>query len=255
MDNILTVFEFGASQGRYYLDEQSNLWFALTDVLAMYAPKTKVNTTKTVVGEEIGEWAFTNTPVADARGQVRDTIFIHEAAFTFLISRSRTETGKKLNRYIHVEILPTIRKTGGYISPSATKEQLEGLQEQIKQQQAQIELLSAENKLLENHSDQLGFIADFLGCNFVFTPNKYVMSQDVLTRFRKWAAPTTAELFTTAQILRLIDENNKLSPLPKNKRFYIKKDDGGYGDLENASMVPAKQAKNNAYLRICAIGE
>ena len=127
-------------------------------------------------------------PIPDAMGRVQDTIFIHESAFTFLVSRFRAEAGKKLNRFIHVELLPTIRKTGGYISSTATKEQLEGLQLQIKQQQAQIELLSAENKLLENYSDQLGFIADFLGCNFVYAPNKYVMSQDVLSRFQKWVA-------------------------------------------------------------------
>jgi prophage antirepressor-like protein len=96
-------------------------------------------------------------PIPDAMGRVQDTIFIHESAFTFLVSRFRTEAEKKLNRFIHKELLPTIRKTGGYISSTATKEQLEGLQLQIKQQQAQIELLSAENKLLENYSDQLGF--------------------------------------------------------------------------------------------------
>ncbi len=255
MESILSVFEFGASQGRYYFDEQGDLWFALTDVLTMSEGSTTTVQAKKAVEANIGKGYLNVIPLPDATGFVQNTIVVHEAAFTFLTSRFRTETGKKLNRYIHVELLPTIRKTGGYISPSATKEQLEGLQKQIEQQQAQIELLTAENKLLENHSDQLGFIADFLGCNFVFAPTKYVMSQDVLARFRKWAAPTTSELFTNSQILRLIDENNKLSPLPKHKRFYIKKDDGGYGDLENAQLVTAKQAKNNSYLRICAIGE
>lgn len=255
MDSILAVFEFESSQGRYFVDEIGDLWFALTDVLAMYSPTTKVNTSKDVIMDWFGDEAVVNTPIADAMGRVQDTIFIHESAFTFLISRSRTETGKRLNRYIHVDLLPTIRKTGGYISKSATKEQLEGLQAQIEEQQKQIELLSAENKLLENHSDQLGFIADFLGCNFVFSLNKYVMSQDVLARFRKWAAPSTSDLFTDTQILRLIDEYNKRSPLTKNKRFYMKANDGGYGDLENAQLVPMKQAKNNTCLRICAVGE
>lgn len=129
------------------------------------------------------------------------------------------------------------------------------MQAQIEELQKQNELLATENKILENHSDQLGFIADFLGCNFVFSLNKYVMSQDVLARFRKWAAPSTSDLFTDTQILRLIDEYNKRSPLTKNKRFYMKANDGGYGDLENAQLVPMKQAKNNTCLRICAVGE
>jgi prophage antirepressor-like protein len=255
MDSILAVFEYGNSQGRYFVDDHGDLWFVLIDILKMSDSKTVAANAQKTVEANLGRGLLNSIPLPDATGFIQNTSIVHEAAFTFLASRFRTEAGKKLNRYIHVELLPTIRKTGGYISSTATKEQLEGLQEQIKQHQAQIELLSAENKLLENYSDQLGFIADFLGCNFVYTPNKYVMSQDVLARFQKWVAPTTAKLFTNAQILRLIDENNKLSPLPKHKRFYIKKDDGGYGDLENASLVPAKQAKNNAYLRICAIGE
>jgi len=255
MDSILAVFEFESSQGRYYFDDQANLWFALTDVLAMSEGSTTTAQAQKTVEANIGAEYINVIPLPDATGFVQNTIVVHEAAFTFLVSRFRTETGKRLNRYIHVELLPTIRKTGGYISKGATKEQLEGLQAQIEELQKQNEILATENKILENHSDQLGYIADFLGCNFVFALNKYVMSQDVLARFRKWAVPSTSDLFTDTQILRLIDEHNKRSPLTINKRFYIKKDDGGYGDLENAQLVSLKQAKDNTCLRICAIGE
>ena len=255
MDSILAVFEFEATQGRYFIDEQGDFWFALIDVLRMADSKTVAANAQKTVEANLGKGLLNEKPLPDATGFIQNTVIVHEAAFTFLVSRFRTELGKKLNRYIHVELLPTIRKTGGYISPSASKEQLEALQQQIQDQQARIEELSFQNKILENHSDRLGFIADFLGCNFVFAPNKYVMSQDVLARFRKWTGKETSDLFTNSQILRLIDENNKLSPLPKHKRFYMKANDGGYGDLENAQMLPAKEAKNNAYLRICAVGE
>lgn len=255
MDSILAVFEFESNQGRYFVDEREDFWFCLTDVLAIAKTSTKPAQAQTLIGEVFDDGVNNLYPIPDSMGRLQDTIFIHESAFTFLVTRFRTEAGKKLNRFIHKELLPTIRKTGGYISKGATKEQLEGLQAQIEELQKQNELLATENKILENHSDQLGYIADFLGCNFVFAINKYVMSQDVLARFRKWAVPSTSALFTDTQILRLIDEHNKRSPLTINKRFYIKKDDGGYGDLENASLVPMKQAKNNTCLRICAVGE
>ena len=255
MESILTVFECGSSQGRYFIDEHGDLWFALTDVLTIAKTSTDTTQAQTLIEDVFDDDSKIVRPIPDSMGRPQDTIFIHESAFTFLVSRFRTEAGKKLNRFIHKELLPTIRKTGGYISKGATKEQLEGLQAQIEELQKQNELLATENKILENHSDQLGFIADFLGCNFVFALNKYVMSQDVLARFRKWAAPTTSDLFTDTQILRLIDEHNKRSPLTKNKRFYMKANDGGYGDLENAQIVPMKQAKNNTCLRICAVGE
>jgi prophage antirepressor-like protein len=255
MDSILAVFEFESNQGRYFVDEKGDLWFVLIDILKMSDSKTVAANAQKTVEANLGKGLLNEKPLPDATGFIQNTVVVHEAAFTFLVSRFRTELGKKLNRYIHVELLPTIRKTGGYISKGATKEQLKGLQAQIEELQKQNELLATENKLLENHSDQLGFIADFLGCNFVFALNKYVMSQDVLARFRKWAAPSTSDLFTDTQILRLIDEHNKRSPLTKNKRFYMKANDGGYGDLENALLVPMKQAKNNTCLRICAVGE
>lgn len=255
MDSILTVFELGASQGRYFVDDREDFWFCLTDVLTISKTSTTTVQAQTLIEAVFADGYKTNMVTPDSMGRPQDTIFIHESAFTFLVTRFRTEAGKKLNRFIHKELLPTIRKTGGYISKGATKEQLEGLQAQIEELQKQNELLATENKILENHSDQLGFIADFLGCNFVFALNKYVMSQDVLARFRKWAAPTTSDLFTDTQILRLIDEHNKRSPLTINKRFYMKANDGGYGDLENAQLVPMKEAKNNTCLRICAVGE
>lgn len=255
MDSILAVFEFESNQGRYFVDEKVDLWFVLIDILKMSDSKTVAANAQKTVEANLGKGLLNEKPLPDATGFIQNTVVVHEAAFTFLVSRFRTELGKKLNRYIHVELLPTIRKTGGYISKGATKEQLKGLQAQIEELQKQNELLATENKLLENHSDQLGFIADFLGCNFVFALNKYVMSQDVLARFRKWAVPSTSDLFTDTQILRLIDEHNKRSPLTKNKRFYMKANDGGYGDLENAQIVPMKQAKNNTCLRICAVGE
>ncbi|MCK7581060.1 MAG: hypothetical protein MZV65_39650 [Chromatiales bacterium] len=43
---------------------------------------------------------------------------------TFLVSRSNTETGRKLNRFIHTEVLPQIRKTGQYLVPKTPGEAL-----------------------------------------------------------------------------------------------------------------------------------
>lgn len=254
MESILTVFECGSSQGRYFIDEHGDLWFALTDVLTIAKTSTDTTQAQTLIEDVFDDDSKIVRPIPDSMGRPQDTIFIHESAFTFLVSRFRTEAGKKLNRFIHKELLPTIRKTGGYISSSATKEQLEGLQAQIERQQKQIEFLTEENKLFENYDTQLGFIADFLDCNIIFAPNKYVMSQDVLTRFRKWAAPTTSDHFTNSQILKLIDTYIKTLPLPKNKRIYIDKN-GGFGDLENAELIPIKKARDNSGLRVVQIGE
>lgn len=254
MDSILTVFEFDSSQGRYYFDDQGDLWFVLIDVLKMADSKTVAANAQKTVEANLGKGLLNEKPLPDATGFIQNTVVIHEAAFTFLVSRFRTELGKKLNRYIHVKLLPTIRKTGGYISPSATKEQLEGLHQQIAEQQQRIELLTTHAKILENQSDRISFMGDFLGANFVFAPQKYVMSQDVYARWEAWTGKETAALFTKSEVFRTIDTYLKTVQLPKTKRFYIDKD-GGYGDLENAQLIPIKKAKDNAWSTVCGLGE
>lgn len=254
MDSILAVFEFSKSQGRYFIDEQNDFWFALTDVLVIAKTSTTTYQAQALIEEVFDDGYKINLPTLDAIGRVQDTIFIHESAFTFLATRFRTEAGKKLNRYIHKELLPTIRKTGGYISKGATKEQLEALHQQIEEQQKRIELLTTHAKILENQSDRISFIGDFLAANFVFTPQKYVMFHDVYARWKAWTGQETQSLFTDSEVFRTIDTYLKSSALPKTKRFYIDKN-GGYGDLENASLVPLKKAKDNAWSAVCGLGE
>jgi hypothetical protein len=41
-------------------------------------------------------------------------IAIAEAAVTYLVARSNTEIGRRLNRFIHTEVLPAIREKGFY---------------------------------------------------------------------------------------------------------------------------------------------
>jgi len=44
-------------------------------------------------------------------------VIVAEAAATYLVARSNTEAGRRLNRFIHTEVLPQIRRTGAYRRP------------------------------------------------------------------------------------------------------------------------------------------
>ena len=55
---------------------------------------------------------------------MQQTIIVSEPAATYLMARSNTEQGRKLNRFIHVEVLPQIRKTGQYATPQTPGEAL-----------------------------------------------------------------------------------------------------------------------------------
>ena len=108
----LQQFAFGSQQVRV-ISIDGDPWFVANDVLSAIKSTTKLNALKAVVSEGLGEEYVNSTPLKTSGG-IQDTTIIHEAAVTFLVSRSRTETGKAFNRLLHTEILPAIRKTGKY---------------------------------------------------------------------------------------------------------------------------------------------
>lgn len=78
-------------------------------------------------------------------GQNREAIFINESGLYSLILSSKLPTAKKFKRWVTSEILPSIRKTGGYISgqESMTDDELMAkallvAQRQIEQRDARI---------------------------------------------------------------------------------------------------------------------
>ncbi len=70
----------------------------------------------------------------------KSTWFISESGCYGLAFQSKKEGAKKFKRWLKHEVLPKLRKEGGYINPEATPEQLEGLQNQIKELQAKYEI-------------------------------------------------------------------------------------------------------------------
>lgn len=157
----LQQFAFN-SQSVRVISVDGEPWFVATDVLIAIKSATKVNALKAVVSEDLGDEYVNNTPIADSLGRLQETTIIHEAAVTFLVSRSRTETGKAFNRLLHSEILPSIRKTGKYeieqqaIAPSLPEdyeEAVAALLGQIREKKA----LAAANQQLEQEKQVLQF--------------------------------------------------------------------------------------------------
>src|SRR5690606_1081746 len=74
----------------------------------------------------------------DGSGRTLPTNVINEPGLYSLILRSRKPEAKAFKRWITHEVLPAIRKTGGYISPAATDEQLAAI---IGRARAQMEVL------------------------------------------------------------------------------------------------------------------
>ena len=112
----LSIFDFENYPVRWiFIDGKP--WFAAIDVLRAMKSSTKVTALKALIEEDLGVGYVTNTPLA-SDGGVQETIVIAKPALTVFVARSRTKLGKRLNRWIHTEVLPSIEEKGYYLSPA-----------------------------------------------------------------------------------------------------------------------------------------
>lgn len=168
----LQQFAFN-SQSVRVISINGDPWFVATDVLNAIKSTTKINDLKGAISDGLGDGYVNNTPILDSLGRSQDTTIIHEAAVTFLVSRSRTATGKAFNRLLHAEILPTIRKTGKYeVAPSHPAlptnfvEALRlaaDLEEQKQQLMEQNQALQMEVQILEPKAERYDLVMDSEG--------------------------------------------------------------------------------------------
>ncbi len=85
-----------------------------------------------------------NVAISDGSQDRRMTV-INESGLYSLILSSKLPEAKKFRRWVTSEVLPTIRRTGGYHLPQTLSEALQMAADQAKQ----IEMLEAKNKELE----------------------------------------------------------------------------------------------------------
>lgn len=95
----------------------------------------------------LGDGYINDVPIPDTLGRPQSTTIIAEAGATFLVARSNTDQGRRLNRFIHTEVLPAIRKTGGFQAAPAAAAPTKTLD-----LARYVELLEAENALLRERS-------------------------------------------------------------------------------------------------------
>ena len=85
-------------------------------------------------------------------GGLQQVNMINESGLYGLAFRSRKPYAKKFRKWVTSEVLPSIFKTGGYINPEASNEQIEYLQDQLKTMQKRNKLLENQNKIFGNRT-------------------------------------------------------------------------------------------------------
>lgn len=138
--NEMKVFnnaEFGEIRT---LNRDGEPWFVGKDVATALGYKDSVNALKSHVSEEDkGGWR-----IATQYGE-REAVIINESGLYSLILSSKLESAKRFKRWVTADVLPSIRKSGGYIAGQDEMSDTELLakallvaQRQIEQRNAQI---------------------------------------------------------------------------------------------------------------------
>lgn len=113
------------------------------------------------VKQRLSDEVISNYPIEDSLGRKQNTLFVNEDGLYDVILESRKENARKFRKWITYEVLPTIRKTGGYINsvelmvntyfsdvPDEQKSLVKGLLVNIEEKQKRIVSLNNENDLL-----------------------------------------------------------------------------------------------------------
>lgn len=121
MNNEITPFDFHGHNVRVLTDEQDEPWFIAKDVCAVLDIRT--NSIRAILDEdEVSELANVNS-IDIAQNGGRAPLIVSESGFYKLVMRSRKPVTKEFQRWVTHEVLPQIRRTGGYIPISDTDDE------------------------------------------------------------------------------------------------------------------------------------
>lgn len=120
---VFTNVEFGEIR-TLLIDDQP--WFIGKDIATVLGYSNPLKAVRTHVDEEDKGVNEMDTP-----GGKQKIIIINESGLYSLILSSKLPNAKKFKRWVTSEVLPEIRRTGGYIDEGATTQQLEQLQQKI----------------------------------------------------------------------------------------------------------------------------
>lgn len=111
MENMIQTFvneEFGTVRT---LMKDGQPWFVGKDVTDALGYSKSRN----AISNHVDEDDALKQGVIDSLGRTQQMTFINESGLYSLILSSKLETAKRFKRWVTSEILPTIRRTGGYV--------------------------------------------------------------------------------------------------------------------------------------------
>jgi prophage antirepressor-like protein len=127
---MLIIFQ--ATNVKIDMDDKSRVWFLAQDVMSHLGLCIE-NTARHLQRNVFPEYKQKRLV-----GEGRPAWYIAEPGIYQLTFKAATDEARNFQSWVFEEVIPSIRRDGGYISPEATTEQLEALQSQIDIQQNMI---------------------------------------------------------------------------------------------------------------------
>ena len=127
----LQVFNYHQKQIRT-IQIDGETWFVLKDVCVVLGI-----TDHKVVARRLEEDEVCQIPLTDSLGRTQETTVINESGLYNVILRSDKPEAKPFRKFVTSEVLPSIRKTGGYQAKAMTTAQMFAMQAQVNLEQEQ----------------------------------------------------------------------------------------------------------------------
>ncbi|WP_236028171.1 phage antirepressor [Bifidobacterium pongonis] len=162
MNNEIQRFDFKGAALRTLTDEAGEPWFVLKDCMNILDLGNPTETVKMFDEDE-----FSTAEVIDSIGRRQQAYIISEPGLYRLVMRSRKPEAHEFQRWVTHEVLPQIRRTGGYIPATDTDDDMtilakavmigqrtmEAQKQKIAAQQTRIDELQPKASMWDNFVD------------------------------------------------------------------------------------------------------
>lgn len=167
--NPQNVFQFNGTAVRIHQDANKEPWFVAKDVCEVLGMSRQQDSTRYLDDDEKGV-RLINTPSGD-----QEMVIINESGLYSLILRSRKPEAKAFKKWVTSEVLPAIRKQGGYIASSPEMSEAEIMAKALQIANATIERSKAQlaeaNRQIELQKPAVDYCNDVLAAQNLHTIN------------------------------------------------------------------------------------
>jgi prophage antirepressor-like protein len=162
MNNNVKIFESPQFGQVRTAGDAENPFFCLADVCKALSLSAKG------VNQRLSDEVISNYPITDKLGRTQNALFVNEDGLYDVILDSRKPEAKAFRKWITSEVLPSIRKSGGYItaqqneSPEAIMAKaLRIADETLQRREQQLQMLQSENEELHKENVKIAPMAEY----------------------------------------------------------------------------------------------